>query len=601
MSEEDKKVVVYIGKDQTFLKHLRTEFNKLYGGMAFEYESLYEEDVSKIQSLFPKIAYLKAKMVFIDFSAQTEDHLHLARLIKRTNSTRSITTVGILDYLAPPDLISEAVFTGVKLNHIKGAEIHDVVFDAMTLAYPENVREHGFATASLSDVIHLYEPVKINWVQEGLIHLESHRKFPIKNKISLECFLKEKKIVPSRLFEVVDCFQSEIFYNFNYALECSPVYIDPIERDSEEDAKIRKDKELDREVELADAKISYKEWLRDNLELSSPKFVKILAIDNYLTLFQSEKRTDQFSYVIRGQPYLDEIHDEVSRTLPQVIVYQMDNVGKTQKEEVSVNPHVELQILAPPGKQNDLSTLQKILNSVKGHDDYHPVVFVFNCENWTSEDLQNKCNYPKILIYNDYLSFEIFQKICKKFEEGASKRIAESKKDNSKLRVYFKKENPLSKAGLVLDIKLRNLSETELTFITEENVDLYSCFKVDFPVSMYLTVVPHSEASLQKGGKESHRALINGIGEEEKKELRKFINSVFFRDLDAQKLQELEEVKKVNREAYKAKVEQLRLEMEAKAAEEIAKEDEKKAKEREKIKKEEDNGSPTESSEEEMP
>ena len=62
---------------------------------------------------------------------------------------------------------------------------------------------------------------------------------------------------------------------------------------------------------------------------------------------------------------------------------------------------------------------------------------------------------------------------------------------------------------------------------------------------MYITVAPIPEKTKIQS---QYYALINGIGEEERKELRRYINSVFFRDLENQKSEDAEKVEALKKQ-----------------------------------------------------
>jgi tetrahydromethanopterin S-methyltransferase subunit A len=90
---------------------------------------------------------------------------------------------------------------------------------------------------------------------------------------------------------------------------------------------------------------------------------------------------------------------------------------------------------------------------------------------------------------------------------------------------------------------------------------------------MYITVLPapeHTTISSQYYG------IIHGIGEEERKELRRFINSVFFRTLDTEKANDANEVAKIKQQYVQKQEEAIEEKKKIAAAEAKEKEEEQK-------------------------
>jgi hypothetical protein len=82
---------------------------------------------------------------------------------------------------------------------------------------------------------------------------------------------------------------------------------------------------------------------------------------------------------------------------------------------------------------------------------------------------------------------------------------------------------------------------------------------VTHPFKAYITVFQHAQKS--KPGE--YFAIINGVGEIDKKLIRKYVNSVFFRDHDAQVKTEKDEFFNLN----KQKMEEIAAEEKKKAEE----------------------------------
>src|SRR5665647_2859501 len=143
-------LLYYFGNDEAYFKALQGEFKKSTR-MAIDFQKISATDPSKIQTLMIRIFKSHPAAVFIDFSKNTVDYLHLARLISRTPMEHRMLVVGLMDLLTPPDIQAETFATGVNLTHIKNAEVFDVVFDVAKIIAPNDSNPHGFATATLKE------------------------------------------------------------------------------------------------------------------------------------------------------------------------------------------------------------------------------------------------------------------------------------------------------------------------------------------------------------------------------------------------------------------------------------------------------------------
>ena len=116
----DKLLFYYLGDDEAYFRTLQSEIKK-HAKIPHEFHRIYESNEAQIQALFIKIFNNKPACVFIDFSKQTQDYLHLARLLSRTPLDHKLLTVGLVDLLSPSDILKESIATGVNFTFIKSA------------------------------------------------------------------------------------------------------------------------------------------------------------------------------------------------------------------------------------------------------------------------------------------------------------------------------------------------------------------------------------------------------------------------------------------------------------------------------------------------
>ncbi len=533
----------YFGNDEAYFKALQGEFKKS-SRSPVEIKRFFETEEAKIQGLFLKIFKDRPHGVFIDFSKHTQDYLHLARIIARTPLEQKLITVGLVDYLSPAEIINESIATGVDLCHIKSPETFDVVFDVQKLASGDSDSSaHGFATGSLKEEWEAGIPCKIGHVNLDGIHFETNYKLTKGSKIILEHYWLEKKIVPSKELFVKEVSSTDMFYQFKYNSDVDFLYVDevvPFEGMTPEELDQKK---TDREELVVYHKRLMKKWLEDNLSSSQEKKAKVLIVDRTFPFYSNQPRTDKYPYTLRSIPFFTDVALDIDRNRPQVIAYSLD------ANELSE-------------KKNTLEDLMKLTNVLKTkYQDLDPFIVVFNMET-PSKELQEKLKYPKIMSYNAELSVEVLVRMADIFEKKMS-HLSQLTHDHQS-KVFIKKNNSASVAHILIPLTIIKLSESDMIFQSDLPLEEGMNLHIRTPVDMYINIRP-----IKGQGKiPEYHGLIHSIGEIEKKELRRYVNTIFFRDHDAQVNAETDEFKRLNDAKLQEKLLKIQAEAEKNASDE---------------------------------
>lgn len=513
----------YIGDDEAYYKSLVGEF-KRSTRLQIEFKSLYETEEKKIQSLFIKIFKEKPACVFIDFSKHTQDYLHLARILARTPLEHKLTMVGLVDYLSPVEVLKETLATGVQLTHLKGPECFDVVFDTIKLVDPGQMGDHSFAKAKLKESWDAGLQVKVGFVGSEGLHFETDYVLKKGDEILLNHEWLKKKIVPSKTVTIQKVETSNIFYQFKFAVDATFKFVD-------DDVPDREEKLLFHRKQLA-------KWIQENSSDSLPKRSKILIVDRDFRFYDHQERTDKHPYTLRCVPYLNDIRYEIDRLEPQIIVYTLE------KEEAE----------AP---KNTLENFTKLLEYIKNKiQDTSPFVIVFNAKH-SSKEMQDSYGYAQLMASEHEISIDLLERIAdkldKKFIQDAVVPLKEDRK------VFLKKTSSLSIAEIIIPITVKKVSETDMIFETNVTLQEGMNLHLEAPVEMFINVTPLKSQSKVP----EYHGLIHCLGEKEKADLRRYVNSVFFRDHDAQVTAETEEFKKLNELKLQEKEEALKANLEA--------------------------------------
>lgn len=545
----------YFGDDEAYFKALQTEFSK-QSRLVIDFVKMFESDEKRIQSLFIKVFKKNPKVVFIDFSSHSLDYLHLARILTRTPLENKIVTVGLLDYLSPPEILVESNATGVNLSYIKSTEFNDVIFDVSRLISPNDSSEHGFAKASLKEEWEGGVPVKIGYVHQQGMHFETDYPIQKGDRLRIHHPWEAKRIVPSKEFFIQNVTNQNLFYHFSNAVDAEFLYVDEFLPPEGMDEATITEKRKERDDLIDHHKHTLKKWIDDNLSASFEKKSKILVIDRDFQFYNDQQRTDRHPFTIRCVPFIDDISRELDRMHPQVVVFALE---KPETTNIKNTPEV----------------LSQLLSAIKTKfPDAPPFVVVFNTK-ISSKDLQNQNKFPNIMGTDTELSVEVLLKMAAIFEKKLKEQNMTIQNGSDVKKVFLKKSDTKSLAEILVPITVLKISETDITFQTSVNLPIGTNIHLTKPVNMFINVQP----SKNQGKVPEYHGLIHSLGEVEKKELRRYVNTVFFRDHDAQVSAETEEFKKLNEAKLQAKQEALAI-----AVEEAREKEEEKQREEERKK-----------------
>lgn len=522
-----KLLFYYLGDDEAYFRALQGEF-RTHAKIPIEFIRISESSENLIQSLFLSVIKAKPACVFIDFSKMTQDYLHLARLLSRTPLDEKTLSVGLVDYLSPPEVLRESIATGVVLNYIKSAETFDVAFDVLKFIAPQSIGEHGFANASLKEEWTCGVLCKIGYVEADGVHIETDFQLSKGDRIKLRHPWMEKRIVPSKDTFVKNVSNTNMFYQFRFNVDLEFLFVDefiPPAGMAEVDIKAR---EAERQDAIYNHKKQLKKWLQDNVERSQEKKTKVLVVDKEFQFYQNQPRTDKHPYTIRCIPYFNDISQDLDRHRPQVIAFAFD------KEE---NPH---------NGMDSLSKLVGVLN--QNSATLKPFIIVFNTDH-ASEELQEILGYKQVISDKNELSPELVIRMSDMLQKKNSEHNSVAFKNGTE-KVFINKNNLASLAEIEKSVTVIKLSEIDMLIQSDIAFPEGTNLHFTEPVEMFVYLQP-AKAS---GKVPEYYGLIHSLGEIEKKELRRYVNTIFFRDHDAQVSAETEEFKKLNEAKLQEKI-----------------------------------------------
>lgn len=565
MSEEEKdekekavSKILYIGGDENFFDNIQEKFKELFPSIETQFERLHSTDDKVIQSYILKIRELKPKLVLIDFSQNEKAKLHITRAWQRQNFYQTINFIGLSDYKQSRSIVIKAIMTTMPCIHIKSLEFEALAYDIAIMAFPDKVDNHGFATAEMNDPIHAYIPSKISLINENFVRLESNFAMKPKQVLRLHSYWDRQKIIRSSLMMCVDQSQANLYYNYKYNQVLQMAHADPVEQTdnmTKDDFDARQAK---RQEMVEESKYKLKKWVLDNQLNSRPKFLKAYVIDKTGVFFDFKPLSDTYSFVYRNQPFIANAKKELTNLAPQLIIYNLENVDK---ETLEANVDIAHTF-------NDSRMFQHLIKTTKEVcKEQLPIIVCYNSGQYDSAYMQKVFNYPSILAVKEEMTLELTLKMSEMLKSKIVPMLPQPRKGD----IYIDKNTDLSYGEIESDITLLGVSENDIYFNSLEPIEIGTVLRVSLPVPMYITVLAAPEFTKISS---QYYGIIHGIGEEERKELRRFINSVFFRGLNTEKANDAQEVQKLKQDyiqKQQAEAEEKRKAEEARANEEETK------------------------------
>ncbi len=536
MAGESKKVL-YLGDDGAYFKVLQTEFGRLYPTVQFL--QFTASTPQSIQNLMIDISLQAPEVVFIDFSKHTDDFVHLSRILANLNKETPLPIIGLHDYLAKLENIKMSFLAGVMINHLKGAEVFDVVYSAINLATPGQAKEHGFATGKIEEKVQAFHLVKIGFIAEKFLHIETNLEFEKNQEVRIHHAWVDKKMIPSTLTRVKKTSKEMLFYNFKNSADLEFAWVDPVIVIDSDDAQRTEEMQNERTHYVQKAKKVIKTWIENNTERSGHKSVRVLIVDRSFSFFNNRSRSDSYGYALRCQPFIQDLSTELLAQRPQVIALSLD--------------------LVTEGHQfpNDMAFLDKMIQFIKAKmPDEAPYIVVFNLKDLKSKELQASLKYTNIMAMDGDIDPDVLLKMAKIFSDKL-KNLPEGESIEPKF--VAKKSSDQSIGEVEDEINIHQISECDMVISSDKPLMHGMNLRIRSPFEGFVTIVDHPQNTKPP----LYYALINGVGEIEKKNLRRYVNTIFFKDHDAAKAVEIEAFKALNDAKLKEQEAKVKAEQEA--------------------------------------
>jgi hypothetical protein len=507
-------LVKYIGNDDKYWSKIKQRFATSYSDHEISFVQTHVDDSFNARNCFIETYKESPQILYVDFSINPKKLLYLTKLLNRNNEMRLTSIVGLFEYKYGWEEINKAMLASMRLFHFKSSEIHDVVFDPISLLDVELAKSPEFVEGKEIEHLVLEQVLRLSYVEDDKYHIETNSYLEEGSIITLDKH-PLNHFTSSNRFYIKNFSTKNLYYNSRYSYDLEFTYEDsPFFQATEESwitykkyrhnplgfaedigdgydemvADVKK-----RKTQIRPMREKIQSWLKSEGPKVIPKKLKVLIIDKSLEIFNElNNDKDQFPYSLNIQTELTGDFYQIERTMPKLIVVNFDEV-------------------------NNEVVLSKIINKIKLIEDYNPYIILFNY-NGDDTELKSNINYSEVLTYPHDLDINIIKKLGKRLDD-------KYELSKSKSRVYLNLSNEHSSVIILRESKIHAMTESVLYLESELDIPNWTVFKARTPVEMLLTVVPHKESGHYKSIKNCYRCLINGVGEKEKAEIRSLINS----------------------------------------------------------------------------
>ncbi len=582
------KTVLYLGTDEGYLASIEKYAQHKYGSLELDFIATNIGEKLGYLKVFLDILSNPPALIYIDFSSNLKEHIQIARLIKRENSLRHIPLSGLVDKKSE---VRGCLAAGADFVHVKCGEYEDVVYHAIFLMNRKLVTPQPYARAKMDRAVNLVDDFRISYISEKGIHAEGNLQVKEGSEITIQNAIP-RQVIASQRFRVSKIEQNNLYYDASHAYDFDFLFVDAPKAavndlemmiastdDAAEKAKLeqklrqqREQHEAEMATELSYARKKVKDWVKQSSFDSTPKTTKLLLIDRQLKFVNSADRDlDRYPFTLRMQTALREDVPEIRSLRPSIIAFQylsfdLDQMDEDEREQMGDAIKLETE-----AAQAQLKMIFDYLRSCSGS--YNPIVMIFNAPTTQAKEFQDQYQYPLIILKPGHIDLPAMAAVADNFQRNEKQRREKKIKDKiqelkakepakyraltpaffDEVRFYVKKSHELSYASTTYEVSLVSLTESEVELVSECELELRT-YRLNFPVPLSLRLVAQKDGAPFKeapDGKKLFQGLIHSIGEEDKMEIRRQINEVFFSPLKEKREQEKAHFRELNQRRSK--------------------------------------------------
>ncbi|PIP93284.1 MAG: hypothetical protein COW00_09785 [Bdellovibrio sp. CG12_big_fil_rev_8_21_14_0_65_39_13] len=498
--------ILYIGNDSFFWTQLQARFKLNFPTENCQFQTLWPKNPKLIHQSLSQVVAINPQIVIVDFSLETHLLLSFTRSLFRVFDPVP-GVVGVWNLLCKRELLYEGNMSGAKVNHFKGSDIDEIVTHAMLLGKQGNSPLRKFATARAMDElwkINMFHRMKIGFMTKSYIHLEHDVPLEEINPILFIQHFGES--FPQTHFKFLRALNKNYYYHFRYNSDIGisgPQFPEPM-ADEGSNQKIRRLKMEKEENELFHSRLEKFISTKSKGTDLIAKRTRVLVLDDQLELSSlSEKPLDNYSFSIRLYKKWKRGSGMFTRSWPGIVVYCWNNETGSQD-------------------------LVEMVHEIEQIEKYHPFIVVFKSPLATKE-MKEKVQYESMLCEQAPFAIDQFIKLCELYQSKSGREKTHDQDmsfHTREERFYLDKNNPDSQLSLKVEMKVHEVSESWFKFSSPLLLPLFSIFELERPIRLFLTIVERiDESPWYQDGEYQYKAIIHGLDETARAELRRQVNS----------------------------------------------------------------------------
>jgi len=502
--------VYYIGNDSKFWEQTQKGIKRVTDS-ELEFSQVRIDSSFEPGNVFINLYNSSPDIIYLDLCYETDKSLSLSKLLCRNNETRLKSLVLLHDQNMGHKSLLRGVLSGARLNYFKNVDTDELVSHPFSLLDSEFENEHAYAGGAKIRNFQFKQIIRIGYISDDHYRGETNCELEMGEIIELDSHPLEG-IMPSNRVLPEKFSDSDLYYNQRYSYNLKYTYLkDDFFLASEKawikfkqagsreqlikkygnDASYILEDLRKRSKKLMPIRQDVKDWTVRQKANVEPKRLKVLVIDETLEVFQEYlQHVENFKHTINFQTRLTKDFYQIRRSRPHLILFHFQKFGNNKK------------------------VLVQVVQEIKKFNNYNPAIIVFNYHD-NSEVLKNVLGYESIICSHERVALDLAMKMAKLLNEKFHITDSEEK-------VFLESSDPASFATCIREGEIIKFNESEMMFSSKLTIPMWTTFILEKPLKALITVIPMR--TKETSAKKVYRALINGIGEIEKNELRRLVN-----------------------------------------------------------------------------
>jgi hypothetical protein len=410
----------------------------------------YEEG---FESLFNTVLKTIPSLILIDIPEVTHSFLSFLILLKSHSLIQNIKIIGLFSDKDGFSKHSDLYSFGLEYSFLRSEEKKRMLYDIGYIINSSNFEPEKYATVnSLNIIAKVSFLAKVSHISDKFLEIETSMNLTINSLVEIKSFLKES--YPLTFFKVAN--KNTFLPRSYFSGTCS---LQVLYQGDEQEFDIK-----DILPSRQDYQKLLKELTKNSFRRNDPALIIDQRSETLIELLDELNTNNSYIKITNTITGLDEL---IPIFLPQIICYQMEDEPENYTDDELL-------------KYNGRTSFNKLLLIIKSIPNYNPFVLVFGDKS-RSQAYRKAYLYNKIIVNKKPLELEYLLMIIQEYQ--SSRPI----KDNI---IYFKSPDPRTIIEIKDEIHITSISENIITFLSDKELNMYTTFKIDVPLNIYITVVP---------------------------------------------------------------------------------------------------------------